>query len=305
MNYFKPDKTALSNRAASHGLYAPGYEHDACGVGMICSLKGEKSHAIVENGLQILVNLTHRGACGCDESTGDGAGILMQIPHRFLRKVGAEAGIRVPDEREYGCGLVFLPPDRNQRHQCMTMFENAVRGEKQEFLGWRALPVEDRYLGDLAQQLKPVIYQIFIGRGAGVEDADEFERKLFVIRKVIEGLVRKSELTEKSYFHIPSLSCRTLVYKGMLLALGFTGPEPDNIISRLDLALDNRGNIMTDENYMSSTPAIFVAGDARHGQSLVVWAISEGREAGRCVDQFLSGRSDLPSKGSGDLPRVP
>jgi len=209
---------AVSIPSGSRGLYDPRYEHDACGVGLLCNLKGEKSHRVVENGLQVLVNLTHRGACGCDESTGDGAGILMQIPHRFLRKAGANAGIRVPDEREYGCGLVFLPPDQDQRSRCMDIFEGVIRKENQEFLGWRDLPVEDHYLGDLARQLKPYICQIFIGRGAGIKDATEFERKLFVIRKVIERQVRQSTLSEKSFFHLPSLSCRTIVYKGMLLA---------------------------------------------------------------------------------------
>lgn len=218
MRYIDSTSPTASFGAGARGLYEPWYEHDACGVGLICNLKGEKSHSIVENGLQILVNLTHRGACGCDESTGDGAGILMQLPHRFLAKAATGAGIRVPNEREYGCGLVFMPPDPEQRRQCMEMFENVVRSENQNLLGWRDLPVEDQYLGDLARQLKPFIYQIFVGRGPGIKDAAEFERKLYVIRKVIEGRVRRSKFTQKSYFHIPSLSCRTLVYKGMLLA---------------------------------------------------------------------------------------
>jgi len=202
----------------TRGLYDPRFEHDACGVGMVCHMKGVKSHRIIADGLQILVNLTHRGACGCDETTGDGAGILMQMPHSFLQKVGAEASIKLPAEKKYACGLVFLPCDRKQRQICMDHFETVVREEGQHFLGWRPVPVVSDALGDLARQLEPTIYQIFIERGPGIQDSAHFERKLFVIRKVIEAFVRESELPEASYFHIPSLSSQTLVYKGMLLA---------------------------------------------------------------------------------------
>jgi glutamate synthase (NADPH/NADH) large chain len=207
-----------SDAFKSRGLYDRRFEHDACGVGMICHMKGEKSHRIIADGLKILVNLTHRGACGCDETTGDGAGILMQMPHNFLKKISAEASINLPPEKEYASGLVFLPSDQEQRHICMARFEAVVREEKQEFLGWRRVPVASEALGDLARQLEPAIYQIFIGRGPGISDTAHFERKLFVIRKVMEGFVRESRLSETSYFHIASLSSQTLVYKGMLLA---------------------------------------------------------------------------------------
>jgi len=185
---------------------------------MVCHMKGEKSHRIIADGLQILVNLTHRGACGCDETTGDGAGILMQMPHAFLEKAVAETSVHLPAEKEYACGLVFLPSDPEQRKICMDRFEAVVRAEKQEFLGWRKVPVNSEALGDLARQQQPAIYQIFIGRGAGVNDRTRFERKLFVIRKLIETQIRTSGLSGASRFHIPSLSSQTLVYKGMLLA---------------------------------------------------------------------------------------
>jgi glutamate synthase (NADPH/NADH) large chain len=185
---------------------------------MICNMQGEKSHRIIADGLQILVNLTHRGACGCDETTGDGAGILMQIPHNFLKKAAAESSIHLPAEKEYACGLVFLPPDPRQRQIYMEHFEAVVHAEKQQFLGWRLVPVVSEALGDLARQLEPAVYQIFIGCGPGVDSPAHFERKLFVIRKVIEGRVRESKLPGASYFHIPSLSGQTLVHKGMLLA---------------------------------------------------------------------------------------
>ncbi len=217
----------LSDALNPRGLYDPRFEHDACGVGMVCHMKGEKSHQIIADGLQILVNLTHRGACGCDETTGDGAGILMQMPHAFLKKVSAEASITLPAEKDYASGLVFLPSDQEQRKICMDRFETVVGQEKQQFLGWRKVPVVSEALGDLARQLEPTIYQIFIGRGPGTDDPAHFERKLFVIRKVMEGCVSESELPEASYFHVPSLSSQTLVYKGMLLADQIAAFYPD------------------------------------------------------------------------------
>ena len=217
----------LRQEPVTRGLYDPRFEHDACGVGMVCHLKGKKSHRIIADGLKILVNLTHRGACGCDETTGDGAGILMQMPHRFLNKACAAASIRLPAENQYACGLVFLPPDQEQRRICMDHFEGVVREQGQQFLGWRKVPVASEALGELARQLEPAIYQIFIGRGPDVNQSDHFERKLFVIRKVVERLVRDIELSQASCFHIPSLSARTLVYKGMLLAGQIEAFYPD------------------------------------------------------------------------------
>ena len=203
---------------AAQGLYDPAFEHDACGVGMICNLKGIQSHEIVHKGLEILVNLTHRGACGCDEKTGDGAGILIQTPHKFLQKAAGAEGIRLPDLHEYACGLVFLPRIKEQREWCRARFREIVETEGQQFLGWRDLPVNPDVLGEVSREAEPFIAQIFIGRGAGITDLRQFERKLFVIRKLIEKEVRESDLTERGFFYVPSLSSRTLVYKGLLLA---------------------------------------------------------------------------------------
>ncbi len=203
---------------AGIGLYDARFEHDACGIGLICHIKGRRSHAIVQDGLKILVNLSHRGACGCDETTGDGAGILMQMPDEFLRNCCERIGIGLPAQKRYGCGLVFLPRDDNQRRSCMHRFEEVIRQEGQLVLGWRRLPVDSTALGLLARQREPAIQQIFIGRGPGITDTAHFERKLLVIRKVMEGFVRASGMSQASFFHVPSLSCRTLVYKGMLLA---------------------------------------------------------------------------------------
>jgi len=217
----------LDDRQARRGLYDPRFEHDACGIGLICHIKGRKSHAIIQDGLKILVNLSHRGACGCDETTGDGAGILMQMPHKFLRNGCERIGIGLPKEKHYGCGLVFLPRDDDQRRLCMHRFEEVIRQEDQQFLGWRRMPVDSSALGLLARQREPVIQQIFIGRGPGITDTAHFERKLLVIRKVMERFVRESGLSQASFFHIPSLSCRTLVYKGMLLADQIQAYFPD------------------------------------------------------------------------------
>ncbi len=203
---------------AGIGLYDARFENDACGIGLICHIKGRRSHAIVQDGLKILVNLSHRGACGCDETTGDGAGILMQMPDEFLRNCCERIGIGLPAQKRYGCGLVFLPRDDNQRRSCMHRFEEVIRQEGQLVLGWRRLPVDSTALGLLARQREPAIQQIFIGRGPGITDTAHFERKLLVIRKVMEGFVRASGMSQASFFHVPSLSCRTLVYKGMLLA---------------------------------------------------------------------------------------
>ena len=201
---------------AAEGLYLPEMEHDACGVGMTCHIKGEKSHDIVEDALRILINLSHRGAVGCDESSGDGAGILIQMPDGFLRE--AALGFRLPEFGDYGAGLVFLPADEAQRGWCMRQFEAAVWEEDQAFLGWREVPVESDVLGDLARAAEPAVYQAFVRKNPRIPDAAGLEEKLFLIRKVAEKRVWHSDLPEKRYFHVPSLSCRTLVYKGMFLA---------------------------------------------------------------------------------------
>ena len=203
---------------APFGLYRPQAERDACGAGFIANLRGEKSHDLIHHALEILVNLTHRGACGCDEKTGDGAGVLIQMPHAFLVKVASGEGIPLPHEGEYGAGLVFLPPDQTQREFCMDRFEEVIAHEGQRFLGWRTIPVDHDIIGDVARRAEPCICQVFIGRGAGMDDERDFERKLYVIRRVIENEIHGSDLTERSFFYLPSLSCRTLVYKGLLLA---------------------------------------------------------------------------------------
>jgi glutamate synthase (ferredoxin) len=201
------------------GLYDPSHEHDACGVGFVVDLKGRKSSKIVKNALQVLLNLEHRGACGCEVNTGDGAGILIQVPHKFLAGQCDRLGIELPKPGHYAVGSVFLPTEAASRAACERLFEKVVRDEGQVFLGWRDVPTDNSMLGPTAVKSQPVIRQIFIGRGAALESEtdDAFERKLYVIRRRVRHEIRKSDIAEKAHFYIPSLSSRTLVYKGMLM----------------------------------------------------------------------------------------
>jgi len=205
------------------GLYDPRFEHDACGVGFVCNIDGRASHEIIQRGLQVLVNLTHRGATGADAETGDGAGILMQIPHAFLERECASLGIRLPEPGEYGVGSVFLPQDPAERARCESCIERTVAEEGQHFLGWRDVPVHPEHIGETARKIVPRIRQCFVLRGSGL-DAAAFERKLFVIRKVVENTLRAEGVRG---FHVPSLSSRTLVYKGLLLAYQVKKFYPD------------------------------------------------------------------------------
>ena len=200
------------------GLYDPQNEHDSCGVGFVVDLKGRKSNKIVRDGVQILLNLEHRGACGAEKNTGDGAGILIQIPHNFLAAACAEAKghITLPAVGHYGVGMVFLPSDPGSRAACEHLFEKVVRDEGQRVLGWREVPVDSRMLGPTARRSQPVIKQLFIARHPSIVDDDAFERKLYVIRRRARHAVRRLEIPEKASFYIASLSSRTIVYKGML-----------------------------------------------------------------------------------------
>ncbi|MDK9723430.1 MAG: glutamate synthase-related protein [Sterolibacteriaceae bacterium MAG5] len=200
------------------GLYDPAHEHDACGVGFVAHIKNRKSHAIVEQGLQILKNLEHRGATGYDPLLGDGAGILIQIPDGFLREEMAQQGVDLPPVGEYGVGMVFLPRNTESRRACEAAIERTIRYEGQTLLGWRDVPCDNAGLAQAAKDLEPVIRQVFIGRGAGVADADALERKLYVIRKEAGHRVQALKLADGKMFYVPSMSVRTIVYKGMLLA---------------------------------------------------------------------------------------
>jgi glutamate synthase domain-containing protein 2/glutamate synthase domain-containing protein 1/glutamate synthase domain-containing protein 3 len=202
--------------SGQHGLYDPTREHDACGVGFVVDMKGRKSHTIVTQALTILKNLQHRGACGCEVNTGDGAGILVQVPHAFYQRECDKLGIKLPQAGQYGTGHVFLPRDAKERAECEKLFDVIVREEGQTVLGWRDVPVDDSSLGPTARACEPVFRQIFVGRGTSAKDLAAFELKLFVIRKRVEHAVAASTCSQRDLFYMPSLSARTIVYKGML-----------------------------------------------------------------------------------------
>ncbi|MDX2284044.1 MAG: glutamate synthase large subunit [Bacteroidia bacterium] len=199
-------------------MYDPQFEHDACGVGFVAHIKGKRSHEIVRMGLEILHNLEHRGACGCDPETGDGAGILMQIADGFFRRECGRLKVALPPEGEYGIGMVFLPQDPEARRRCEEIIERTVRREGQRFLGWRTVPTSNHKIGFQARAAEPFIRQFFVGKSATLPDTAALERKLFVIRKVIENEVAQATgIPDTSHFYIPSLSARTIIYKGLLL----------------------------------------------------------------------------------------
>jgi len=196
------------------GLYDPQFEHDACGVGFVVQMKGNQSHDIVEQGLTILANLEHRGACGCEPNTGDGAGILIQIPDQFMHKVAAADNITLPEAGQYGVGAIFTSPDPMIRQQSRQIFEKIATEEGQRVLGWRDVPVDNSPLGSIAKLGEPFMQQVFLQRSPNLADDLSFERKLYVILKRAEKEISQSEVDPCWY--TASLSCRTIVYKGML-----------------------------------------------------------------------------------------
>jgi glutamate synthase (ferredoxin) len=205
-------------------LYDPQHEHDSCGVGFIAHLKNRASHGLVAQALEILLHLQHRGACGSEANTGDGAGILLQMPHTFLARECDRLGIRLPECGDYSAGMVFLPTIVAERQQCEAMVEQIAREEGQKVLGWRSVPTDSTPLGATARQGQPAIRQFFLGRGSKEsllggrhhDDGLAFERKLYVIRRRVENAVRASNLSQRGMFYIASMSSRTIVYKGML-----------------------------------------------------------------------------------------
>jgi len=219
------------------GLYDPRFEHDSCGVGFVVNMKGRKSHDIVRQALTVLVNLGHRGACGCEANTGDGAGILMQTPHEFLKKVCAKEKIALPGYGEYGVGMVYLPPDKSERYKCEKLFEEIVQNEGHRLLGWRTVPTSDASLGDTARASEPIVRQVFIARDPKIKDDMAFERKLYVVRKLAERGIRYAGIKGGNRFYISSLSYKTVIYKGMLMPEQVDGFYPDLLDPAVESAL--------------------------------------------------------------------
>ncbi|MDA0836830.1 MAG: glutamate synthase large subunit [Planctomycetota bacterium] len=217
------------------GLYDPAYEHDACGIGFVVHLRGEKTHKLVDDALQMLVNLDHRGGCGCEYNTGDGAGILMQMPDRFLRYVAEGLNIDLPELGHYGVGMIYLPRDRDQRHACEKKLEEMVESEGLSVIGWRSVPTYNLDLGESAQKYEPFMRQVFIKRSDDIATAWRFEQKLYVMRRVITTALQSMPGGE--YCYIPSLSYKTLVYKGMLTPAQVRTFYPDLSDSMMETGL--------------------------------------------------------------------
>ncbi|MDP2417701.1 MAG: glutamate synthase subunit alpha, partial [Hydrogenophaga sp.] len=210
---------AEQQQLQQQGLYDPANEHDACGVGFVAHIKGHKSHAIVQQGLKILENLDHRGAVGADKLMGDGAGLLIQLPDALYREEMAAQGVALPPAGEYGVGMIFMPKEHASRLACEQEMERAVAAEGQVLLGWRDVPVNaDMPMSPSVRVKEPVIRQVFIGRGNDVIVQDALERKLYVIRKTCSGNIQRLKLTHSKEYYVVSMSSRTVVYKGLLLA---------------------------------------------------------------------------------------
>jgi len=209
------------------GLYDPRYEHDACGMGFIVNLNGERSHDVIRKGIEILINLTHRGACGCDPETGDGAGITIQIPHEFLARECSRLGFSLSEPGTYGVGMMFLPVEPKQRLICEGIVERIAKEEGLTVLGWRDTPVHADAIGRTARATQPYIEQVFL-RGDTSLTQDQLERKLYVVRRRAESEILETDLSEKEFFYVPSMSSRLIIYKGLLLA-----PQIDDFYKEL------------------------------------------------------------------------
>ncbi|MCH8898590.1 MAG: hypothetical protein IIC33_09900 [Chloroflexi bacterium] len=214
---------------AQYGLYSPQFEHDGCGVGVVANIKGGKSHQIIDDGLKVLVNLGHRGAAGCDPETGDGAGILIQMPHQFFQAECDRLQFTLPDAGEYGVGMLFLPPQPQSQEKCRALVDHVIKEEGLELLGWRDVPVDRSKLGRDAREVCPHISQVFVGQGPDTQDSEQLERKLYVVRKVIEHTALAWGLTEEEadFFYVCSLSTKVLVYKGQLMSEQVVPYYPD------------------------------------------------------------------------------
>ncbi len=213
--------------ASGFGLFDPALEKDSCGVGFIADIKGRKSHKIVEDALTILVNLEHRGAVGADPRAGDGAGILVQMPHKFIAKKTAELGIKLPPPGEYAVGSLFMPHDPAWRQEIVDTYVAVAEGEGMKVLGWRDVPTDNSTLGESVKPTEPMHQQVFIARGPKIKSEDEFERRLYILRKTISGIMHGKRGRNTSNYYPVSLSCRTLIYKGMFLADQLGAYYPD------------------------------------------------------------------------------
>ena len=259
----------------AQGLYDPANERDACGIGFVASIRGDKSHKIVEQGIQILINLTHRGACGCDPETGDGAGVLIQIPHRFFARESETLGFTLPAPGEYAVGMTFLPVEKQPRLNCEGVLERIIREEGLSVVGWRDTPVNGDAIGRVARASQPYIQQIFVASPQEM-DEDAFERKLYMVRKRAEKEVADSDIEDREFFYIPSLSARTIVYKGLLLApqiANFYGELSDPDVTSALCLVHQRFSTNTFPSWKLAHPYRYIAhnGDINTLKGNVAW----------------------------------
>ena len=229
--------TADPGTPAARGLYDPALDKDSCGVGFIADIKGRKSHQIVEDALTILVNLEHRGAVGADPRAGDGAGILVQIPHKFFARVAKEGGFVLPEPGHYAVGQLFMPTDDAWRREIMEVYAEEAAREGMTLLGWRDVPSDNSTLGVTVKPTEPCHMQVFIGRAAKTKSEDDFERRLYILRKTISGILYQRRQRAASGYYPVSLSCRTVIYKGMFLADQLGAYYPDLHAPDFDSAL--------------------------------------------------------------------
>lgn len=244
------------------GLYDPDFEHDSCGVGFVAHLKGVKSHDIVEKGIELLINLEHRGAVGAEKNSGDGAGILIQMPDKFMRKAAAKEEINLPKYGHYGVGVVFLPRDPEAHIECKTLIEQSIEMMGQECLGWRQVPTNNAELGESVKAVEPDIHHVFIKRSLELYDAEAFERKLYVIRKHATTLVTESNVRGTAYFYIPSMSYKTVSYKGQLITEqlpGFYGDLNDPDLESAIALVHSRFSTNTFPSWQLAQPFRYLA----------------------------------------------
>lgn len=261
------------------GLYDPSMEHDSCGIGFLANLHGKRTHKLVEDSLIMLRNMEHRGGCGCEPETGDGAGILLQIPHEFFEKEGARLGIELPDQGKYGVGMVFFPKDESVREECRTILNINIRKLGFRLLGYRKVPVNNHGVGKTALSLEPRIEQVFVTHDEVCEDPDAFERKLYVLRRYTTHTIGKNVKGNDGFFYMPTLSCKTISYKGQLTTYQLESYFLDLMDSHVQSAfalIHSRFSTNTFPNWKLAQPFRYIAhnGEINTIKGNVNWMLS-------------------------------
>lgn len=270
----------MEDQQQQNGLYDPSFEKDSCGVGFIANIKGRKSHQVVSDGLTMLERMSHRGACGCEPNTGDGAGILIQIPHEFFFTECLKQNITLPSAGHYGVGLIFFPRDPRLREECRTVLNRQIKRMKMTLLGYRVVPTFNKDLGETAMKAEPIMEQVFIKRPETIDDPDEFERKLFVLRMFSTRLIKESVAGVNGSFYFSSLSYKTIAYKGMLtshqLRWYFPDLEHEEVVSGFAV-IHSRFSTNTFPSWRLAQPFRYIAhnGEINTVQGNINWLKSK------------------------------